>query len=183
MNWREALICLFLLGASILLWQALKEEDTPAPIDDVQVQELPGFYLQSTELVRYNKDGKALYTINADHIEQDPVSQELSLSKLSIVYGEKSEWKIDADAATLPSDRSRILFSGNVIAKQLNSKENVSFKSNTLNYDVNAQRLSTKDRVTTRKGLRSISATGMTLDMPNERVQLHSKVKIRIANP
>jgi len=183
MNWREALICLVLLGASILLWQALKEEDEPVVDIEVNNQELPGFYINGADLVRYQEDGKPIYTIKAESIEQDPKTNQLNLSQLSIVYGIETPWQINADNATLPNDRKTIQFSGNVEAKPVDNQQNISFRSNSLNYDVEAQRLTTNDRVTAKSGLRRMNATGMTLDMTKERVQLHSKVKIRINNP
>lgn len=185
MNWREVLISLFLLLAALLLWQKLSSDEQLAIPTSPSNTELPGYYLQGTELVRFNSSGVPLYTINADRIEENLADKSLKLSKLNIVYGttEQDQWQISADQAILPENRKTIKFNGNVLAKQLNNSSNASFRSDTLNYDIEKEILTTKDRVTAHQGVQRISATGMTLNIKNERVKLHSNVKIRLQFP
>ncbi len=185
MNWREILISLFLLFAAVLLWQKLSSDeqvDTPTRTSDT---ELPGYYLQESELVRFNTAGEPLYTIKAERIQENLEDQSLKLSELSIVYGANKldQWQITADSATLPADRKNILFKGNVLAKQLASSNQASFRSNTLDYDIEKELLTTNDRVTARQGAQQISANGMTLNIKSEKVKLHSNVKIRLRFP
>jgi len=185
MNWREAFICLFLFCAALLLWQKL-DTDKEVVVDGITTdKELPGYYLQGTELIRFNAQGRPLYTITADRIEENTKDQSLLLSDLNIVYESDSNnsWNIKADQATLPKDRKIINFSGNVIAQQLANKNTARFKSNRLKYDIENEILSTQDQVFANQGIQRISATGMTLNIKNEEVKLHSRVKIRLQIP
>lgn len=185
MNWREALICLFLFGVAYWLWQKLDGDEDIIVSEENHAQDVTGYYLNDTELIRYDEQGQALYTINAERIEEDLATQSLKLSKLDIVYNTEdgAPWKITADVAHLPQDRKQMSFQGNVIAQQATGSNQASFRSDSLNYDIEKEILKTSDRVTARQGLQRITATGMTLNLKTERVKLHSNVKIRVQTP
>jgi len=178
MNTREIIFSLILLALAGALWQLLKDE-TPAVIDDTPLQKpVPGYYLNNAELTRYNKDGQAEYTISAEKIEQDLATDNLNLTKIHVNYHAQSNWVIKADNAVLPANRENISFQGNVSAAQGNTSA-TSFKSDSLTYNIAQQVLSTQDSIQAIKGQQVITATGMQLDMKNERIKLLSKVKIR----
>ena len=179
MNWRESLFSLLLLAIALFLWQLLNKQEPDLATDNTGEQILPGYYLNNAELTRFNTNGTPQYTITAEKIEQDPNSNILTLTDINIEYHEKSQWLITADKAHLPGNREIINFSGNVIATQNSSNENINFTSDTLNYDIERQLLTTQDSIQARKGSQLISAKGMLLDMQNEQVQLLSQVKIR----
>ncbi len=178
MNTREIIFSLILLVLAAGLWQLLKEEK-PEIINNLQSQEsIPGYYLDSAELTRYNKEGQVEYTISAEKIEQDLASNNLNLSNIQVNYHAQGNWIVKADNAILPASRETISFSGNVIASQPDQNK-TSFISNSLNYNIANQVLSTKDSIRAIKGQQVITAKGMTLDMQNERIKLLSRVKIR----
>lgn len=178
MSTREIIYSLILLVLAAGLWQLLKEEE-PAVINNQQSQEaIPGYYLNTAELTRYNKDGQIEYTISAEKIEQDLASNNLNLSNIEVSYHAQGNWVVKADNAVLPATRETISFSGNVIAAQA-SQNKTSFESDSLNYNIANQVLSTNDSIKAIKGQQVITANGMTLDMQNERIKLLSRVKIR----
>ena len=178
MNTREIIFSLILLILAAGLWQLLKEEE-PVTIDNQQSQEaIPGYYLNTAELTRYNKDGQVDYTISAEKIEQDLVSNDLNLSNIQVKYHAQGNWLVKADRAILPASRENISFSGNVIATQAEQSK-TSFQSASLTYNIANQTLSTKDSIKAIKGQQVITANGMNLDMQNERIKLLSRVKIR----
>ncbi len=178
MSAREIMYSLILLVLAAGLWQLLKEEE-PAIISDPQTQEaVPGYYLNTAELTRYNKDGQVEYTISAEKIVQDLSSNALNLSNIQVKYHAQGNWIVKADKAVLPASRENISFSGNVIAAQ-SDQNKTSFKSESLNYNIANQVLSTQDSIRAIKGQQIITANGMTLDMQNERIKLLSRVKIR----
>lgn len=179
MNWRESILTLALLLIALFLWQLLQDEEPDTQTQSGSEANLPGYYLNDAELIRYNDNGKPIYTITAAKIEQDPVSDELQLKDIEIEYHEESNWLITADNAFLPASRDSIDFSGNVIALKQGDSDNIEFSSESLNYSIKEQLLSTEDNIKAVKASQIITAKGMLLDMQNERVQLLSKVKIR----
>ena len=179
MSWREIIMSLLLLAAAIFLWQLLNDEEPEAVIDSGDKSTLPGYYLNDAELTRFNESGKAQYTIKADKIEQDPNSDVLNMSNITIEYHDSAEWLITADSAQLPASREEIFFTGHVVASQNLQKDKIRFSSDSLKYNIKSQQLSTDDRISAKKGAQLITANGMLLDMQNERVQLRSQVKIR----
>ena len=178
MSTREIIFSLILLAMATVLWQLLKNEDPEIIINPISQDAIPGYYLDNAKLTRYNTDGQAEYTISAEKIEQDLVSNNLNLSKIQVNYHTQGNWTIQAENAVLPATRELISFSGNVIAAQ-DSESSTSFKSDSLSYDIANQMLSTKDSIQATNGQQLITATGMTLDMKNERINLLSRVKIR----
>ncbi|NNC97305.1 MAG: LPS export ABC transporter periplasmic protein LptC [Gammaproteobacteria bacterium] len=180
MSWREALMALLLLGAAVFLWNLLNEEEPDDSLNNNLQTELPGYYLNEAELIRYDQDGKRAYTITANKIVQDPASYALTLDKINIDYHANNDWNIQADSATLPASREQINFSGNVIATQNTPGAAVSFSSDSLLYNVKTAKLSTRDSIQASKGKQTIRATGMMIDLEKQRVRLHSNVKIRI---
>jgi len=179
MSWRESIMALVLLAAALFLWQLLKKEE-PNRIQDQTAQiELPGYYINGAELIRYDEQGLAQYTILANTIVQNPQNDELNLTNITIEYHDSSSWKVKADKALLPAARDNILFNGNVIASQTETNNKVSFSSESLTYNIKNQQLSTSDWIKAQKGSQLVTAKGMLLDMTNERLQLYSQVKIR----
>lgn len=178
MSTREIIFALILLALAAMLWQLLKNEEPEIVTNTISQEAIPGYYLDNAKLTRYNKSGQAEYTISAEKIEQDLVSNNLNLSKIQVNYHTQGNWTIEAENAVLPATRELISFSGNVVAAQ-GSESNTSFKSDSLSYDIANQMLSTKDSIQATNGQQVITATGMTLDMKNERINLLSRVKIR----
>lgn len=182
MSWRESIMALLLLAAALFLWQLLNKEEPGVIDDNGDKTSLPGYYLNEAELTRFNEAGKAQYTIKADKIEQDPNTNVLNMSNIVVEYHDSADWLIKADEAQLPTSREEIIFTGNVVATQNSSKDKIRFNSDSLQYNIETQQLSTNDRITVKKGMQVITAKGMLLDMQKERVQLRSQVKIRF-NP
>ena len=178
MNTRELIFSFILLVLAAGLWQLLKEEDPALITHNLSQEAIPGYYLNTAEFSRYNKNGQLEYTINAEKIEQDLASNNLNLSNIQVNYHAQGNWTVKADSAVLPASRENISFSGNVVAAQ-NSADKTSFNSNSLNYNIANQILSTQDSIRAIKGQQVITAKGMTLDMKNERIKLLSQVKIR----
>lgn len=178
MNTREILFSIILLVLAGALWQLLKEQDPVLTPISTSQESIPGYYLDTAVLTRYNKNGQAEYTITAEKIEQDLASNNLNLSNIKVDYHAQGSWVVKADNAVLPASRDNIKFSGNVSAAQ-DSTSSTSFTSNSLNYNIENQILSTQDSIQAIKGQQVITANGMTLDMKNERIKLLSRVKIR----
>jgi len=179
MSWRESIMALVLLAAALFLWQLLNKEEPENIQDNSGQKNLPGYYLNDAELIRFNEQGLAQYTIQANKIVQNPQNDELNLTDITIEYHDSSMWVVKADNAVLPETRENIFFNGNVIASQSESKDKIRFSSDSLTYNIKKQQLSTNDKIKAQKGSQLITAKGMLLDMTNERVQLHSQVKIR----
>ena len=178
MNTREIIFSIILLALAGVLWQLLKDEDPAVIPNNTSQDAIPGYYIDAAVLTRYNKNGQAEYTITAEKIKQDLASNNLNLSNIQVNYHAQGSWIVKADNAVLPATRESIRFLGNVTAAQDN-KSNTSFKSNSLNYNIANQILSTQDTIRAIKGQQVITANGMTLDMKNERIKLLSQVKIR----
>jgi lipopolysaccharide export system protein LptC len=143
-----------------------------------------GYYLKSARILGTGENGSLLYEIEADHAEQQ-TDKSIDFKKVRIRYSPESEipWTVNADAATIQEHSPRITLRGHVRATSNGATANSETEIRTQYLELDPERFvaETDQRVQIRVGARSLTATGMLASLNDDRIELKSNVRGKIA--
>lgn len=143
-----------------------------------------GYYLKSARILGTGENGSLLYEIEADRAEQQ-TDKSIEFTDVHIRYSPASDipWTVNADAATLSEDSPRITLRGHVRAtsKGTTAAEETEIRTQYLELDPERFIAETDQRVQIRIGARSLTATGMLASLNDDRIELKSNVRGKIA--
>jgi lipopolysaccharide export system protein LptC len=143
-----------------------------------------GYYLKHARILGTGEDGRLLYEIGAVHAEQQADDQ-IKFTDVRIRYSPDSDvpWIVKADEATLRDDISTIALRGHVqIVNHGDLKHNdTEIRTQYLELDPTQFIAETDERVQIRIGERSLTATGMLASLHDDKIELKSNVRGKIA--
>lgn len=176
---------LVILGATALASWYLARSDRPADMDDEPYDTAyRGYYLKSARILGTGADGSLLYEIEAAHAEQQ-AKDRIEFSEVRIRYSPDADvpWIVHADEATLREGSPRIELRGHVraVGTSGNEDEDTEIRTQYLEFDPERYVAETDDRVQIRIGVRSLTATGMLASLHDNKVELKSNVRGKIA--
>jgi len=138
-----------------------------------------GFYLKSARVLGTDVEGRLLYEIEAEFVEQQK-NNEIAMQKVQIRYSTNSQvpWTIKADEATISEDQSLLRLRGHVIAVSNEgfAGQVTEIRTSQLDIEPATYKAETDSRVQIRMGSRSLTATGMLALLQANRLQLRSNV-------
>ena len=104
---RACPVCLFPLAPiSGCRWRA---QDVASPAVQVQPPQ-PGYYMRRARIVEMGPDGRPLYRVEAERLQQDPSDNSVQMNDLKLVYHsvEARDWTLTAAHGFVPpGSRSR----------------------------------------------------------------------------
>ena len=125
-----------------------------------------------------------LYEIEAEHAEQR-ASDQIEFRDVRIRYSPSAEvpWVVHADEATLQEGSPKIALRGHVRAVGSVDEEGQDTEIRTQYLELDPERFiaETDERVQVRIGARSLTATGMLASLNDNKVELKSNVRGKIA--
>jgi len=143
-----------------------------------------GYYLKSARILGTGENGNLLYEIEADHAEQMN-DKRIEFTDVRVRYSPDSEipWTVNADEATLQENSPRILLRGHVRATSNSSSTDNETEIRTQYLELDPERFvaETNQRVQIRIGARSLTATGMLASLNDDKIELKSNVRGKIA--
>jgi len=143
-----------------------------------------GYYLKHARILGTGENGGLLYEIEAEHAEQRADDQ-VEFTEVRIRYAPDSDvpWIVNADEATLRDDISTIILRGHVqIVNHGSSAHNdTEIRTEYLELDPSEFIAETNARVQIRIGQRSLTATGMLASLHDDKIELKSNVRGKIA--
>jgi lipopolysaccharide export system protein LptC len=158
-----------------------------APDDESGLSSDPvnrGYYLKHARILGTGGNGSLLYEIEAAHAEQQ-ADDRIEFTDVRIRYSPDSDvpWVVNADEASLRDDISTIILRGHVqIVNQRDSKHNnTEIRTQYLELDPTQFIAETNERVQIRIGERSLTATGMLASLHDDKIELKSNVRGKIA--
>jgi len=179
MNARNITTFSVLLFVAIGTWylaRSLQRAEIVEPMSDGTGD---GFYLKSAQILGTDEQGRLLYEIEADFVEQQK-NNDIAMRNVQITYsaGSQVPWTIAADEATISEDQNLLRLSGHVIAvSNVGFAEQVTeIRTPQLDIEPMAYKAETDSRVQIRIGSRSLTATGMLALLQDNRLQLRSNV-------
>ena len=181
---RNAVLLVVLTAAALGSWYLARSDrsgDADAPPYEPAYR---GYYLKSARILGTAENGDLLYEIEAERAEQQ-TDKRIEFTDVRIRYSPGSDipWTVNADAATLSEDSPRITLRGHVRAtSNAGSSENeTEIRTQYLELDPERFVAETDERVQIRIGARSLTATGMLASLNDDRIELKSNVRGKIA--
>ena len=143
-----------------------------------------GYYLKHARILGTGGDGGLLYEIEAEHAEQQ-ANKVIEFTNVRIRYSPDSDvpWIVNADEASLVDDASPIRLRGHVRIVNHGDEEHneTEIRTQYLELDPAEFIAATDERVQIRIGERSLTATGMLASLHDDRIELKSNVRGKIA--
>ena len=154
--------------------------DSERPYDTVH----RGYYLKHARILGTGEDGSLLYEIDSEHAEQQE-DDSIEFTVVRIRYSPDSgvPWVVNADEATLRDGSPTITLRGHVrIVNDGAANDNITeIRTQYLELDAKQFIAETDQRVQIRIGERSLTATGMLASLYDDRIELKSNVRGKIA--
>ncbi len=181
---RHAALLAVLTAGALGSWYLARPGKTSTP-DALPYEDIHrGYYLKSARILGTGEGGGLLYEIEADRAEQQ-TDKSIEFSDVRIRYSPESDipWTVYADAATLSEGSPRITLRGHVRATSngITSDEETEIRTQYLELDPERFVAETDQRVQIRIGARSLTATGMLASLNDDRIELKSNVRGKIA--
>ena len=181
---RHATLLLVLTAGALGSWYLARPDKSRAP-ETLPYESLHrGYYLKSARILGTGENGNLLYEIEADRAEQQ-TDKSIEFTDVHIRYSPESEipWTVHADAATLREGSPRISLRGHVRAISAGriSDDDTEIRTQYLELDPDRFVAETEERVQIRVGARSLTATGMLASLNDDRIELKSNVRGKIA--
>ena len=142
-----------------------------------------GYYLKAARILGTDEDGSLLYEIHADEAVQE-AQDRIEFTNVRIRYSPDSAvpWTVHADTATLRQGDPRIALRGHVRAVgQAGGDQDTEIRTQYLELHPERYVAETDERVQVRIGARSLTATGMLASLNENKVELKSNVRGKIA--
>jgi lipopolysaccharide export system protein LptC len=183
MSARSIVLLVILTAAALGSWY-LAQSDRGAEVDDMPYDaEHRGYYLKSARILGTDADGSLLYEIHADEAVQE-AQDRIEFTNVRIRYSPDSAvpWTVHADAATLREGDPRIALRGHVRAVgESGDDQDTEIRTQYLELHPERYVAETDERVQVRIGARSLTATGMLASLDENKVELKSNVRGKIA--
>ncbi len=184
MSPRTIILIIALSAAALGSWYLARSNRASDP-DTVLVDTAhQGYYLKSARILGTREDGSLLYEIEAEHAQQE-AHDRIEFTTVRIRYSPASAipWTVHADSATLREGDPMITLRGHVraVGRGGDDAEDTEIRTQYLELDPERYIAETDERVQIRIGARSLTATGMLASLNDNRVELKSNVRGKIA--
>ena len=168
------------IGSWYLARSNAPSTDDELPYDTVH----RGYYLKQARILGTGEDGKLIYEIEAEHAEQMEDGR-IEFTDVRIRYSPDMSvpWIVNADAATLKDGDPTIALRGHVQVINSGSEIDNETEIRTQYLELDPERFiaETNERVQVRFGERSLTATGMLASLNDDKIELKSNVRGKIA--
>jgi lipopolysaccharide export system protein LptC len=179
MNARNITTLAVLLSIAFGTWYLARSLKSSEVTETVANGGNDGFYLKAARILGTDQEGRLLYEIEADFIQQQS-SNEIAMQNVQISYSDGSQvpWTIRADTATISEDQSLVRLSGHVIAVSDAgfAGQVTEIRAPQMDIEPVTYKAETDSRVQIRIGSRSLTATGMLALLRDNQLQLRSNV-------
>ncbi|MDG2108241.1 MAG: LPS export ABC transporter periplasmic protein LptC [Woeseiaceae bacterium] len=143
-----------------------------------------GYYLKQARILGNADNGSLLYEIYAEHAEQLEDDQiEFTEVRIRYLPGSEVPWIIDADFAILQKNAPRIVLHGyvQIVNPNYPSEEETEIRTQYIELDPKNFIAETDQQVQIRFGSRSVTATGMLASLNDDKIELKSNIRGKIA--
>jgi LPS export ABC transporter protein LptC len=174
-----ALLALVALVVGVVVLSGQQREASAPPGVSAPLQD-PGYSAVQARLVQTGADGLPVYTLDAAQIQQQPDAGLVELQQVLLGFRDPSgnQWTARAHRGELAQGSSIVRLFGDVHVSGIvpGTDQSAEFISEHIQYDTNAQIVSTHDPVTVIMSGRELNATGMVASLKDRQLQLESAV-------
>ena len=140
----------------------------------------PGYTAVKAQLLEMGDNGRPLYRLDAERIEQPRPNGDISVTEPRVVYDPAvgSPWTLQAMRGVLPPDGRFAHLSGDVQVQGTpqGSRAAVTIRTQLLDLDISRQQATSSERVQIDWGGSRVSGRGLFADMKGNDLQLKSDV-------
>lgn len=166
------------IAASLYFGRA--RETTPPTITRTRAPASSGYAALDAQIVETGPDGRALYTVDADRIVQQPQAATVELEGVEMDYRDASgnRWRVRARTGRILEDATRVDLAGKVevAGTPPGEYQDARITTEKLTFDTELDRVETQEPVTFIWGGRELHARGLVADLKGEHVRLESNV-------
>ncbi len=182
MNPRSIVLIALLTAGALASWYLARSHTADVVSAQAFDKSQYGYYLKQARILGTGEDGSLLYQIEAELAEQQ-ADNRIEFTEVRIRYSPQSSvpWIVNADKATLKEDDPKITLRGHVQIINSGSDDDTEIRTQYLELDPEQFVADTDSRVQIRIGQRSLTATGMLASLYDDRIELKSNVRGKIA--
>ncbi len=166
-----------LIVGVVVLSGPQRESAAPATVGPLHD---PGYAARKARLIQTGADGRALYTLDAAQIQQQPNQGTVDLQQVQLGFHDTSgtQWTARADRGRLTQESGVVQLEGGVrVAGALpDTGEPAEISTEHLSLDTQSQIVTTRDPVTLLVSGRALHAQGLIARLKERHVQLESAV-------
>jgi LPS export ABC transporter protein LptC len=156
------------------------EREVAAPVVVEGARADPGYAAKKARLIQTGADGAALYTIDAQEVQQLPAQETVDLHQVVLGFKDSAgdAWTATARHGEVAQNSGIVKLDGAVHATGVvpGTSEPADITTEHLAFDTNTQIVTTRDPVTLIMSGRKLDAEGMVANLKERHVQLESAV-------
>ncbi len=174
---RVGLLLVFAAALGLWLWQATpRPESTATTTAAAHGNAEPGYVATSADLIETGADGLEQFRLRAAHVEQATPDSDVLLSNPEFQHQGRSAWTLSAQRGVMAPDTQQLALSGSVLANGVLGAAPISIRTESLNVDLQQQKLDTLAAVSIDWGRNRLSAMGLHADMKSDSLRLESDI-------
>jgi LPS export ABC transporter protein LptC len=172
------MIVLAILAAAtwVATWPGQAPETVAAATDAPPL----GYYLRGTRLLGTDEQGRVIYRLNAERVDELPGEARLRLEGVSLEYrpADDTAWGISAATASTPKDGSLLDLAGNVEVRSAPSdgSDPVKITTQKLRFRPDTSNVESDEPVEIRIGDWQLQGVGFRTDLKEHTLKLESQV-------
>ena len=178
-RWPLAVLALFVLASSWLLWQ-WRDDDAPPPLVGPPRSD---YQLIDFELIALDEAGKESFAAHGPRLERHPQLATIDIEQPRFVFpnAEGERWTSRAERAWVNRDGSELRLIDKVLVEgpTVAAEEPIRLRSQRLTVFPKQDRVETDAAVTVTEPGSILRGRGMRADLATHRVELLSEVRIR----
>jgi lipopolysaccharide export system protein LptC len=162
--------------ASWLLFSGSEPETKPAAAPPAL---RVGYYATGVTLSGSDEDGRILYRVSADTVEQQPTDGSIDLDRVEVGYtpAARIAWALHSDTGRIPPGGKIVQLIGNVVAEtQGTERPAMVIHTDHLDFDTRTDVAATDGEVTINYDGSAVRATGLQARLAEDRLELLSGV-------
>jgi LPS export ABC transporter protein LptC len=178
---RNTVIMIVLAILAAATWVATWERQATGPPVETSTDDRPlGYYMRGTRLLVTDEQGRVVYRLNAERLDEVPNEAKLRLEGVTVAYepADETAWDMSAVSASAPKDGSLLELEGNVEVRSAptDGSRPVTISTQKLALQPNTSSVESNEPVEIRVGDWQLRATGFRTDLKGHTLRLESQV-------
>ena len=178
---RNTVVMIVLAILAAATWVATWEREASAPAVEASTDPRPlGYYMRGTRLLVTDEQGRIVYRLNAERLDEVPNEARLRLEGVTVAYEPANEtaWGMSAVSASAPKDGSLLELEGDVEVRSApaDGSRPVTISTQRLQLQPNTSSVESNEPVEIRVGDWRLRAVGLSTDLKGHTLRLESQV-------
>lgn len=182
---RNGIAIVLLLAAAIATWYWSRPAEPPRAVRRAEDTAPLGYYVRGARMQGTDPEGRVIYRILADRLEEQPEQSLLELQGVRVEYSPANEvpWLISASRASAPKNRAHVDLEGDVELRSqpTDGSKPITIATTRLRFVPGDSTAVSEEPVRLTVGDWQVEAVGLRADLKDDAVELESKVHGQVA--